>query len=101
MQLEVAEAGAQWTVGLRGDQPVIAAPPQGVEPPQGKDYELWWVDEAGTPHSLGVLPQRGERSVSVPEAGAGLDTGALAISREPEGGAPEGAPSEVLKVFPL
>ena len=49
----------------------------------------------------GVLPRRGERPVSVPEAGAGLDSGALAISREPEGGAPEGTPSEVLKVFPL
>lgn len=101
MQLEVADAGAQWTVGLRGDAPVIAAPADGVTPPEGADYELWWVDPEGTPHSLGVLPRRGERPVSVPEAGAGLDSGALAISREPEGGAPEGQPSEVLKVFPL
>ncbi|WP_052368283.1 anti-sigma factor [Algiphilus aromaticivorans] len=101
MQLEVAEAGAQWTVGLRGDAPVIAASADGVTPPEGADYELWWVDPEGTPHSLGVLPRRGERPVSVPEAGAGLDSGALAISREPEGGAPEGTPSEVLKVFPL
>lgn len=101
MQLEVADAGAQWTVGLRGDAPVIAAPEEGVTPPEGADYELWWVDPEGTPHSLGVLPRQGERRVSVPEAGAGLDSGALAISREPEGGAPEGTPSEVLKVFPL
>lgn len=101
MQLEVADVGAQWTVGLRGDDPVIAAPEEGVTPPEGADYELWWVDPEGTPHSLGVLPRRGERRVSVPEAGAGLDKGALAVSREPEGGAPEGGPSEVLKVFPL
>lgn len=40
MELEVADAGAQWTVGLRGDQPIIAAPPKGVEPPEGADYEL-------------------------------------------------------------
>jgi anti-sigma-K factor RskA len=101
MQLGLAEAGAQWTVGLRGDQPVVAAPPEGVAPPEGADYELWWVDPEGTPHSLGVLPRHGERPVSVPEAGAGLDEGALAVSREPEGGAPKGEPSEVLKVFPL
>lgn len=101
MHIEVAQLDAQWTVGLRGDDPVVSAPDDGVLPPRGKDYELWWVDPKGTPHSLGVLPRAGEKRVTVPAAGAGLDSGALAVSREPAGGAPDGNPGEVLEAFPL
>ncbi|MHA7832956.1 MAG: anti-sigma factor domain-containing protein, partial [Algiphilus sp.] len=69
-------------------------------PPPNTDYELWWIGD-GAPVSLGVLPRSGARSVTVPAEAAGLDTGALAISREPEGGAPEGTPGEVVEVFSL
>ncbi|MCK5770022.1 anti-sigma factor [Algiphilus sp.] len=102
-RIELAEADGAWEVGVRGDQPIVAAADDGVRPPAGKDYELWWVSgvEGEAPVSLGVLPRTGERTVSVPAEAAGLDTGALAISREPEGGAPEGTPTEVIGVFPL
>lgn len=102
-RIELAEADGAWEVGVRGDQPIVAAADDGVRPPAGKDYELWWVSgvEGEAPVSLGVLPRSGERAVTVPAEAAGLDTGALAISREPEGGAPEGTPTEVIGVFPL
>ncbi|MBY8964114.1 anti-sigma factor [Algiphilus sp.] len=99
-ELAIADGARRWTVGLRDGQPVIAAAEGLQPPPPNTDYELWWIGD-GAPVSLGVLPHSGARPVTVPAEAAGLDTGALAISREPEGGAPEGTPGEVLEVFPL
>lgn len=99
-QLAIADGARSWTVGLRDGQPVVAAAEGLQPPPDDSDYELWWIGD-GAPVSLGVLPRQGARPVSVPAEAAGLDTGALAISREPAGGAPDGKPSEVVEVFPL
>jgi anti-sigma-K factor RskA len=63
--------------------------------PAGKSYELWVVPEGGAPKSLGVLAANGtaERHLAadiLPQ----LKTGALlAISLEPAGGSPTGAPT--------
>ncbi|MBB3140847.1 anti-sigma factor [Halomonas organivorans] len=55
--------------------------------------ELWLVAD-GTPISLGLLPERGTRLLR-PDAALRerLMTADLAVSVEPEGGAPEGKPS--------
>lgn len=99
-ELAIADGARSWTVGLRDGKPVVAAAEGLQPPPENTDYELWWIGD-GAPVSLGVLPRDGIRSVTVPDEAAGLDTGALAISREPAGGAPEGQPSEVVEVYPL
>jgi anti-sigma-K factor RskA len=67
-----------------------------VQPDQvGADQtgELWLIDN-GTPVSLGLLPESGQRSLSPsPDLRARLMTADLAVSIEPRGGAPEGQPT--------
>ncbi len=60
-----------------------------------KDFELWLVDEGGTPQSLGVIPDASEVRIKVkPEFIAKIDAGdAFAVSIEAKGGSTSGAPS--------
>jgi len=77
----------QRTLRLRAPRPVIAGPAQ--------SYELWLLPVGGgAPLSLAVLGTL-DVSLSLPERqAAGLRTGAkLAVSVEPAGGSPTGAPT--------
>lgn len=58
------------------------------------DYQLWMLPQSGTaPISLGLLPQQGDRSLTI-AANINLnDVAALAVSREPLGGSPLAVPS--------
>jgi anti-sigma-K factor RskA len=68
-----------------------------AEPETGKSYELWLVnDELKTPRSLGIVgdkpftvvgPQLASYSPKV------IEDATLAVSLEPEGGSPTGAPT--------
>lgn len=65
-----------------------------AERPEGRSLELWVIPEGGAPRSLGLIdPQRpverivGERAGDLPTAGA------FAVSAEPPGGSPTGAPT--------
>lgn len=61
------------------------------------DYQLWMVPKDGSaPISLGILPQSGEVSLPKVSQFDQLEIAALAVSLEPLGGSPTGAPSEVL-----
>ncbi|TFL16240.1 anti-sigma factor [Jannaschia formosa] len=69
--------------------------------PAGRDYELWAIPpDGGAPVSLGLLPEAGP--APLPETLrpdlAGL---VLAVSEEPEGGSPTGAPTTVLAAAPV
>ena len=74
------------TLQLRAVRPVVAGPLQ--------SYELWVIPEGGTPISLAVLGQL-DGTLRVPEGHVErLRKGALlAISVEPAGGSPTGAPT--------
>jgi anti-sigma-K factor RskA len=68
-----------------------------AEPQRGKSYELWLVnDELKTPRSLGVV---GDKPFTVvgPQLAAYspkvIEDATLAVSLEPEGGSPTGAPT--------
>jgi anti-sigma-K factor RskA len=70
----------------------VAAPPH-----PGKSYELWLVhDELKTPRSLGVIGE-GPFTVVQPKLAAyppkTIEQATLAVSLEPEGGSPTGAPT--------
>ncbi|WDE08019.1 anti-sigma factor [Thalassomonas viridans] len=67
-----------------------------------KDYELWMVlKDQENPVSLGLLPKSGQSIlVKKPEFRAG-DIALLAVSLEPLGGSPTGAPTQVLYTTPL
>ncbi|MXQ07829.1 hypothetical protein GQ651_08215 [Alphaproteobacteria bacterium GH1-50] len=64
-------------------------------PPPGRVHELWLIAEGATaPVSLGVLQDEGATRIRVPDDIApGVRTGTVAISDEPPGGSPTGAPT--------
>ncbi|MBL8268558.1 anti-sigma factor domain-containing protein [Steroidobacter sp.] len=65
-----------------------------IEP--NRSYELWMIPDAGTaPVSLGLLPLTGETTVPVDVGRANIlnATSTLAVSLEPVGGSPTGAPT--------
>ncbi|UYV38954.1 anti-sigma factor [Rhodobacteraceae bacterium D3-12] len=72
-------------------------------PASGRSFELWLIEGDNPPVSLGVLPDVDRALIVVPEAlSARMAGGTLAISDEPEGGSPTGAPTgAVLAVAPL
>jgi anti-sigma-K factor RskA len=69
----------------------------GAAPP-GRALELWLIAGDGAPVSLGVLPEQRQAKLPVgPQMREDLAGGVLAISEEPPGGSPTGAPTgEVL-----
>jgi anti-sigma-K factor RskA len=64
------------------------------------DYELWMVEGNNAPVSMGVIPAGDAVRLPVkPDVKAKLGKGiALAISLEPKGGSPTGAPTQVVAV---
>jgi anti-sigma-K factor RskA len=66
-----------------------------VQSAAGKAYELWALPRGGKPVSLGVLPASGtlERPLSGAQSAALLAADKLAVSVEPSGGSPSGAPT--------
>ncbi|MEM9971659.1 MAG: anti-sigma factor [Pseudomonadota bacterium] len=63
--------------------------------PPGRDLELWVIGpEAEAPVSLGVIPPEMQTTFEItPQIAALIDGGVLAVSDEPEGGSPTGAPT--------
>lgn len=69
--------------------------PARMEQVAGRDYELWVIGVDSTPRSLGVVDGSAPRRIAVPAALASdmRSAGTLAISVEPAGGSPTGAPT--------
>lgn len=64
------------------------------EPATGRDFELWAIVGDNPPRSLGVLTDDGTGNILLPEDLQGTVGGmVLAISDEPDGGSPTGAPT--------
>jgi len=86
-----AEAGALEIDRITGDAPA------------GRVLELWLIaDGAPAPVSLGVLEGAQMRLLVAENQRAALETGVLAVSEEPPGGSPTGAPTgAVLAVGPV
>lgn len=69
---------------------VVAPWPASTE----SDLELWVVPKEGAPRSLGVVPKAGEARLRPAHLDRLLADGvAFAVSREPRGGSPTGAPT--------
>ncbi len=63
-------------------------------PAPGRALELWLIAGEAAPVSLGVLPAERTASVALPAAlRSGLPGAVLAVSDEPPGGSPTGAPT--------
>lgn len=81
--------------GYAQDGNLFKVIPQSGEPATGRDFELWVVnDRAAAPVSLGVISATQESLFEItPEVAALIDGGILAVSDEPKGGSPTGAPT--------
>jgi anti-sigma-K factor RskA len=67
-----------------------------LAPQAGRAFELWMLPAGGAaPVSLGLLPQRDAGRIELTPARLALllESGALAVSLEPEGGSPTGQPT--------
>ncbi|SFB38437.1 Anti-sigma-K factor RskA [Amycolatopsis marina] len=69
------------------------------EPPEGHDYELWRIDGSETPRSAAVFGQGSTPPIVSDGVGS---TALMAVTVEPDGGSPTGAPTtSPILVLPL
>jgi anti-sigma-K factor RskA len=94
-----------WRVEVLGENQEISLHVHQVHDlPVGKVHELWALPENGAPVSLGLMPHTGDhRRVLTAEQRQALGRSKqIAVSLEPTGGSPTGAPTgPVLLVAPL
>jgi anti-sigma-K factor RskA len=95
-QVRTEGGAALWTVSIdpSATRLTTKASPA-VRPPDGHDYELWALPQGGAPVSLGLLPARGvaERALDATQRTALRSAPKVAVSLEPVGGSPTGAPT--------
>ncbi|HEX4870709.1 MAG TPA: anti-sigma factor [Nevskiaceae bacterium] len=95
--LQAPQSGAQWTISVLPGQKLmrVSAAAQAFPLDQQHSLELWGIGPAGTPVSIGVLPLDGRHEMALPEAlAAAIERSlTLAVSLEPQGGSPTGAPT--------
>lgn len=61
---------------------------RGLSVPDDRTLQLWAIDTAGKPRSLGILPDNRSASLALDERAVGADVMLLAVSLEPRGGSP-------------
>jgi len=64
-----------------------------AEIPAGRSLELWHIAEGDEPRSLGVLQAGADAQTIRDAASAGPVDGVIAVTVEPQGGSPSGAPT--------
>jgi len=81
--------------GYAPDGNLFKVIPEQGSPAAGRDFELWVIGaDAPAPVSLGVISTTEESLFEItPEIAALIDGGILAVSDEPAGGSPTGAPT--------
>ena len=85
-----------WSIEITEQQIAVRAT-KALQAQSNADYELWIVPQDGSaPISVGLLPKVGERTLLKPQLFEQITIAALAVSLEPLGGSPNGAPTEVL-----
>ena len=62
---------------------------QGLRVPDDRTLQLWAINTAGKPRSLGILPDNRGASLALDARAVGPDVKLLAVSLEPKGGSPD------------
>jgi anti-sigma-K factor RskA len=84
-------AGASFIASISGDGRALVTQPLNVSVPPNRALELWAVPPSGAPRSLGLVSGAGV--TVLPPGRLPQGTAALAVSLEPPGGSPTGAPT--------
>ena len=95
---------AQWMVMVMPNRKLLKVAVAGVFPlDQDKQgLQLWVLDDAGTPHPMGMMPDTGTAEMPMPEGMAMPLKPVMAVSVEPKGGSPTGLPTgPVVTTAPL
>ena len=102
-ELAAEDGGLRLTAGYLRDDKLLQLTRHAGRPASGRSFELWLIEGDNPPVSLGVLPETERALIVIPEALAARMSGAtLAVSDEPDGGSPSGAPTgAVLAAAPL
>lgn len=93
---QVASAEAKLKLAVRYDADSGELRLNRIEgtPATGRSHELWLIAGTDAPVSLGVLPVTSSHQIKLPEAlRVKLLGSVLAVSDEPQGGSPTGAPT--------
>ncbi len=100
LHVDIVVADLGLTVAAGADEDTLRIINVAGTVPEGRSYELWLIAGDAAPVSLGLLPRDGQVDLPRPP---GLVTGAvIAVSDEPLGGSPTGAPTgAVLGAEPL
>ncbi|WP_147124298.1 anti-sigma factor [Shimia ponticola] len=90
-----ADGAVHIEAGYAPDGNLFKVIPEQGSPAAGRDFELWVIGaDAPAPVSLGVISTTEESLFEItPEIAALIDGGILAVSDEPAGGSPTGAPT--------
>jgi anti-sigma-K factor RskA len=90
-----AQGGPAFAVRIPTPDRVAVTPVGEQPPPQGQVYELWAVAPQAAPRSLGLIEREGVTQVPLERVPRELLRGGitLAVSLEPPGGSPTGAPT--------
>ena len=93
-RLEAIEDGYSFEARYDRENSALDIVVLGNQRPPDRDLELWAIDVSGVPVSLGVLPDDGQITVApdIPMSNGVT----LAVSLEPIGGSPTGAPTGVV-----
>lgn len=87
-----AQINASFVASVSGDGRALVLRPLGAVPVGGdRALELWAVPPQGAPRSLGLV--RAEGATTLTRTRLLADTAAFAVSVEPSGGSPTGAPT--------
>ncbi|MEJ0051302.1 MAG: anti-sigma factor [Methylovirgula sp.] len=89
-------------VNRTGDQPALIirvdlatrtvfVRPVATSVPQGRSLELWYIGNHLAPKSMGLVDKT-DRSIALPQ-GAPIEKANFAVTVEPQGGSPSGAPT--------
>ncbi len=99
---EEAKGSYVAVVNRPGDQPALIirvdlatrtvfVRPVATAVPQGRSLELWYIGNGLPPRSMGLVDKT-ERDIALPE-GARIEKANFAVTVEPQGGSPSGAPT--------
>ena len=103
--LAIEEGAPLWRVDLAADGDHLEIEAVGaVSYPSDRSRELWALPAGAAPVSLGLLPKSGSIRVALDDRqrAALAQSEQVAVSDEPQGGSPTGAPTgEVLGVAPI